>query len=134
MSKTNATETATLVFWLRPGDALPTRPTALFLALCESDPGETGDMAGAEIAAGRLTTHRLAITFDAPTDTTANSALITFGAFLQACTISHWAVCFANVRGVDDAIYYGARTGGSVTMAIGESLDAAAGSIDVSEA
>lgn len=134
-SKSNTHENDVLIYWLRPGDAAPTRPASLQVALLTADPGEAASLAG-EVGAG-VGYSRQTVTFDAPASgATQNTGALAFGPASGAGfgTVSHWAVIDNNgvVR------YHGTlnNSGGTPTpqtVNAGGTLNIAAGALDVSE-
>jgi hypothetical protein len=87
MSLTNAFETTTLTWLFTTGSA--TRPTAWYLGLFTSDPGEGG--AGTEVSGGGYS--REAVTFTVSGNTATNSGAIEWGAATASWgTVTHIAI------------------------------------------
>ena len=132
MSKTNAAEIAVLDYLLR------TRDAQMYLALFTSDPGEAGDVSGEPATANGYA--RQAIDFDDGTNPiTATPALnvnsVAHGPNTTADWggIGWWGVCRSNVRGTADVVYKGARTGGVLAIAVGDTATTAVGAISIGE-
>lgn len=87
MSLTNAFETTTLTWLFTTGSA--TRPTAWYLGLFTSDPGEGGT--GTEVSGGGYS--REAVTFTVSGNTATNSGAIEWGAATASWgTVTHIAI------------------------------------------
>jgi hypothetical protein len=124
MSKSNYAENAVLDWVL--GGSTPTRPSARYLALYTSDPGEADG--GTEVSGGSYA--RQAVTFDAASGgATANSGLIQFPG-MPACTVTHFGIRTASSGG--NLLYSGALSSSKVVNA-GDTFEVAVGDLDVSE-
>lgn len=123
MSFSNTYETNVLT-WALTNSAV-TRPTAWYIGLYTTDPGETG--AGTEVSGNGYA--RVAATFTVSGDTASNSADIEFSAATGSWgTITHLAVLDASTAG--DVIAYGALTA-SKAIGTGDILRIAAGELDI---
>jgi hypothetical protein len=126
-AKSNYAENLVLDWLL--GGSTPTRPSARYLALFHSDPGEASG--GTEVTGGSYA--RQAITFGAASSgSTSNSADISFVNMpsTTATPITHFAVFDAVSSG--NKLYYGQLTVSKVTNS-GDTLTVLAGQIVISE-
>lgn len=133
-AKTNHAETETLNFWLRPGAPLPTRPTAVYVALYTAmADGETGS--GTEVSGGAYA--RQPVTFSAPTDVGGAMQVQNVGELIFPVatanwgTVSYFSVMTALTGGT--MLYHGALTA-SKTVNIDDQLRFAEGALKISEA
>lgn len=123
MSFSNTYETNVLT-WTFTADAV-TRPTAWYIALYTSDPGEA--QGGTEISGGSYV--RQAATFTVTGDTASNSAAIEFPAATASWgNITHVAVVDASTAGTQ--IAYAALTTAK-TIDTGDILRIPAGDLDI---
>lgn len=123
MSFSNTYETNVLT-WTFTGDAV-TRPTAWYIGLFTSDPGEASG--GTEVSGGSYV--REAVTFTVSGDTATNSAAVEWPVATASWgTITHVAVYDALSGG--NQIAYAALTA-SKTIASGDVLRIPAGDLDV---
>lgn len=123
MSLSNEFETRILQWALTNGS--PTRPTAWYIGLYTSDPGETG--AGTEVSGNGYT--REAVTFTVSGNTASNNADIEFPAATGSWgTVTHLAVLDASTVG--SIIAYGALTA-SKAIGTGDILRIASGELDI---
>lgn len=123
MSLTNTFETTVLTWLLTNGSA--TRPTAWYVALFTTDPGETG--AGTEISGGSYA--RVAVTFTVSGDTASNSAGVEFAAATANWgTITHIGIMDASSGG--NMIVHAALTA-SKTIADGDVFRIPTGDLDI---
>ena len=94
-NKTNDLENEVLTYFLVPGAAAPTRPSALYLALFTADPGET-EVVTSEVATASGYT-RQAVSFGSSAITTgsaANTGVVSFGpASADWGSITHVGIC-----------------------------------------
>jgi len=122
MSFSNTYETNVLK-WTFSADSV-TRPTAWYLGLFTSNPGETG---GTEISGGAYA--RKAVTFTVSGDTATNSGAVDFAAATGSWgTISHVAI-FDAVSGGSQIAYAALTT--SKVIDTGDILRFPAGDVDV---
>lgn len=123
MSLSNEFETRILQWALTNGS--PTRPTAWYIGLYTTDPGEAG--AGTEISGNGYV--RKAVTLTVTGDTASNSAAVEFDAATGSWgTITHLAVLDASTAG--NVIAYGALTA-SKAIGTGDILRIALGELDI---
>lgn len=123
MSLSNEFETRILQWALTNGT--PTRPTAWYIGLYTTDPGETG--AGTEVSGNGYA--RKAATFTVTGNTASNSADIEFDAATGSWgTITHVAVLDALTSG--NVIAYGALTA-SKAIESGDIFRIATGDLDI---
>lgn len=123
MSLSNEFETRILQWALTNGT--PTRPTAWYIGLYTTDPGETG--AGTEISGNGYA--REAATFTVSGDTASNSADIEFDVATGSWgTITHVAVLDALTSG--NVIAYGALSA-SKDISSGDIFRIATGDLDI---
>lgn len=123
MSLTNTFETTVLTWLLTDGSA--TRPTAWYVGLFTTDPGESG--AGTEISGGSYA--RTAVTFTVTGDTASNSAGVEFpAATANWGTITHIGIMDAETSG--NMIVHAALTA-SKTIADGDVFRIPTGDLDV---
>lgn len=123
MSLSNEFETRILQWALTNGS--PTRPTAWYIGLFTSDPGETG--AGTEIVGNGYV--RKAVTFTVTGNTASNSAAVEFDAATGSWgTVTHLAVIDASTAG--NVIAYGALAA-SKAIGTGDILRIALGELDI---
>ena len=123
MSLTNTFETTVLTWLLTNGAA--TRPTAWYVALFTTDPGETG--AGTEISGGSYA--RTAVTFTVTGDTASNSAGVEFpAATANWGTITHIGIMDASSGG--NMIIHAALTA-SKAIADGDVFRIPTGDLDI---
>lgn len=110
----------------------------LYIALCDSDPGEAGDMATTEITLAEYGQYaRQAVTRATGWDTDGgngldNAAAITFPQMSSGTgvTASHFAICLGSTIATDDAIIYGSLSSG-LAISNGITPEFAAGALDV---
>lgn len=99
--------------WLR-GTAMPSAPGALYVALFNGDPTDTGT-GGTEVTTTIRTAGRVAGSFGAPNDgVIKNSAVVNFGAANASATVSHFALYDAASAG--NLLLYGPLTGGAQSI------------------
>lgn len=123
MSLSNEFETRILQWALTNGS--PTRPTAWYIGLYTTDPGEAGG--GTEVSGNGYA--REAATFTVSGDTASNNADIEFSVATGSWgTITHVAVLDALTSG--NVIAYGALTA-SKAIDTGEILRIASGALDI---
>lgn len=123
MSLTNTFETTVLTWLLTDGSA--TRPTAWYVGLFTTDPGETG--AGTEVSGGSYA--RTAVTFTVSGDTASNSAGVEFAAATTNWgTITHIGIMDASSGG--NMIVHAALTA-SKTIADGDVFRIPTGDLDI---
>lgn len=123
MSLTNTFETTVLTWLLTDGSA--TRPTAWYVGLFTTDPGETG--AGTEVSGGSYA--RTAVTFTVSGDTASNSAGVEFpAATANWGTITHIGIMDAETSG--NMIVHAALTA-SKTIADGDVFRIPTGDLDI---
>jgi len=103
-------------------------------ALCDADPGDTGDMSGQEIAAS-YDYARTACTFgsDASSGSISNTAALEFPVANGGAwgTISHLAICSSATEATDDMIASGSLTA-SKAIADGDQIKFAIGNVTIS--
>lgn len=102
-----------------------------YLALMTATPTDT--TLGTEVSTGGGTLYaRQLITFDAASGgATQNAATVTFPtAGASWGTVTHWAVCEADVEGVNDVVVYGAWTA-SKTIAASDVFEVLDGELDI---
>lgn len=131
-NKTNSFESSWLRYVFNPAIVVD-RPTALFLALFTSNPGETGSVVG-EVAAG-VGYNRIPCTFADPIlGATQNGVDLAFPTSTAAWgLVTHVGVCLGSVRGVADLIYYGPLVASINVNASGIVPRFVAGTLTVSE-
>jgi len=123
MSFSNTYETIVLKWTFTTDSA--TRPTAWYLGLFTTDPGEASG--GTEISGGAYA--RKAVTFSVTGDTATNTAAVEFDVATASWgTITHIAVFDASTGG--NQIAYAALTT-SKTIATGDVLRVPAGDLDI---
>jgi len=123
MSLTNTFETTTLTWLFTAGSA--TRPTAWYLGLFTSDPGESG--AGTEVSGGGYA--REAVTFTVSGNTATNSGAIEWDAATASWgTVTHIAIMDAASGG--NMIASNALTA-SKTIGIDDIIRVPAGDLDI---
>lgn len=123
MSLTNTFETTTLT-WLFTGDAA-TRPTAWYIGLFTTDPGETGS--GTEVSGGSYA--RTAVTMSVTGNLATNSAAVEFAAATASWgTITHIGVMDASTGG--NMIVHAALDA-SKAIASGDVFRIPAGDLDI---
>jgi len=123
MSFSNEFETRVLQWTFTTGS--PTRPTAWYIGLFTSDPGEA--QGGTEVSGGSYV--REAVTFTVSGDTATNSAAIEWPVATASWgTITHIAVYDASTSGTQ--IAYAALTS-SKTISTGDVLRIPAGDLDI---
>jgi len=123
MSFSNTYETNVLTWTFTNGAV--TRPTAWYLGLFTSDPGEASG--GTEVSGGSYV--REAVTFSVTGDTATNTAAIEWPVATASWgTITHIAVYDASTSG--NQIAYAALTN-SKTIATGDVLRVPAGDLDI---
>jgi hypothetical protein len=123
MSLTNTYETTTLT-WLFTGDSA-TRPTAWYIGLFTTDPGETGS--GTEVSGGSYA--RTAVTLTVSGNTATNSAAVEFAAATASWgTITHIGVMDASSGG---AMIVHAALDASKAIASGDVFRIPAGDLDI---
>ena len=123
MSFSNEFETRVLQWTFTTGS--PTRPTAWYIGLFTSDPGEA--QGGTEVSGGSYV--REAVTFSVTGDTATNTAAIEWPVATASWgTITHIAVYDASTSG--NQIAYAALTN-SKTIATGDVLRVPAGDLDI---
>lgn len=123
MSFSNSFETTALT-WAFTGDAV-TRPSAWYIALFTTDPGEASG--GTEVSGGSYV--RQSATFTVTGDTASNSAAIEFPAATASWgAITHVAIVDASTGG--NQIAYAALTT-SKTIDTGDILRIPAGDLDI---
>ncbi|WP_416355576.1 hypothetical protein ACLNGM_15160 [Aureimonas phyllosphaerae] len=104
---------AAICNWLR-GTAMPSAPAALYVALFNGDPTDTGT-GGTEVTATIRAAGRVAGAFGAPNDgVIKNSAVVNYGAAAASATVSHFALFDAASGG--NLLMYGALTGGAQSI------------------
>jgi len=145
MSKVNAFETALLELIFENADLAAigdatglqgaSTPGNFYIALFTGDPGEAGGIGDEADYTGyaRKAIARAGGSWTTADGATENTAAITF----DACTggsnsITHFAICKADVEGVADLIYYGAL-GTTLEVSAGITPEFAAGELDISE-
>lgn len=123
MSLSNNAETITLQWLLTNGS--PTRPTAWYMSLYTSDPGD--DDSGTEVSGGSYA--RTAATFTVSGDTASNSGAVEFPAATASWgTVTHFGVHDALTSG--NLIAHGSLTA-SKTVGIGDVVRCADGELDI---
>lgn len=99
--------------WIR-GTAMPSAPAALYVALFNGDPTDTGT-GGTEVTTTIRTAGRVTGTFGAPTDgVIQNNAIVNFGSAAGSATVSHFALFDAATGG--NLLLYAALTGGAQSI------------------
>lgn len=128
MSKTNAHETDWLEHEFQNldvaniGDATglrgSTAPGSYYVALCDGDPGETGDLATNELTLAqygqyaRVAVVRSAGGWTVSGNQVSNAAAVTFAEMTTGTgvTATHFAICRAGTIATDDAVRFAALT------------------------
>lgn len=125
MSFSNTHENKVLT-WTFTADAV-TRPTAWYLALFTTDPGETGS--GTEVSTSGTAYARQSVAFTVTDNTASNSAAVEFPtATASYGTVTHVAVFDASTAG--NMIAYAALSS-SKSIDTGDVLRVPAGDLDV---
>jgi hypothetical protein len=125
MSFSNTHENKVLT-WTFTADAV-TRPTAWYLALFTTDPGETGS--GTEVSTSGTAYARQSVAFTVTDNTASNSAAVEFPtATASYGTVTHVAVFDASTAG--NMIAYAALSS-SKTIDTGDVLRVPAGDLDI---
>lgn len=148
MTLTNSAETNILQLlfenadWANIGDATGLRgsstPGSYYIALCSGDPGETGDLANNEVTAAeygqyaRQAVARSTSGWTVTGNNCSNDAAITFPEMTSGTgvTVTHFAICKADVEETDDAIATGSLTS-SLAISSGITPEFAIGDLDI---
>lgn len=113
--------------WMR-GSAMPSAPSAVYIALFSSDPTDAAT-GGTEVTTTVRTAGRVAATFGASTaGAMSNSAIVDFGAAAGAATVSHFAAFDAATGG--NKLFSGALTA-SKSVTAGDPVSFAAGALSL---
>lgn len=113
-----------LLGWVR-GTAMPTAPSAVYVALFSADPTDAGSLTN-EVTTTVRTAGRVATTFGAPTtasgtSTIANSAVVDFGTAAGSVNVTHFGVFDAATGG--NMLGSSTLTGGNVVAGTGYRFD-----------
>ncbi len=130
MSKSDYLETS-LCNWIK-GTAMPAAPAAVYVALWNGDPTDTGT-GGTEVTTTIRAAGRVAVTFGSITGggTMSNSAIVNFGNAAGAATVTHFAIMDAASAG--NMLGSGPLTSGSQAISSGTPVSFAAGAITWTE-
>lgn len=150
MTMTNSEEIALLQHimqnanWANIGDATGLRSStvagSVYIALCDADPGETGDLVNNEVTLAQYGQYtRIAVTrdntewVDNGANGLENANAVTFAQMTTGTgvTVTHFAVCKASTIATDDAIFTGSL-GASLAISAGITPQFSAGDLDVS--
>lgn len=114
------------------GTTTYTRPTAVYVGLFTSDPGEAGSFTG-EVGISGTAYARQQATFGAAANGSATtSATITFPtATANWGTITHIAICDSATRGAGNVLFYGPVTTAKI-IETGDTFQITAGNLTVS--
>lgn len=119
--------------WLK-GTAFPAAPSAVYVALFNGSPTDTGT-AGTEVTTTIRAAGRPTVTFGTPSAgtaaaTLANSAAVDFGAAAGAATVTHVALFDAATAG--NMLWYGTVSGQPVSVAAGANVTFDSGDLSLS--
>jgi len=126
MSKSDYLETA-LCNWIK-GTNMPTAPAAVYVALFNGDPTDTG-AGGTEVTTTIRAAGRVAVIFGAISNggTMSNGAIVDFGNAAGAATVTHFAIFDAASAG--HLLGSGALTSGSQAISAATPVSFAAGAL-----
>ena len=117
--------------WIR-GTAAPSAPAAVYVALFNGDPTDTGT-GGTEVTSTIRTAGRVAATFGAPTNgVISNSSIVSFGAAAGTANVTHFALFDAATAG--NEIVSGALSSGSGSVSAGSTVSFAVGALSIAVA
>lgn len=113
--------------WLA-GNAMPTEPSDVFVALFDGDPKASGTEVTTDVnSSGRIAISWAALASNDTDNVLTSDADADFGASEGACSISHIAVFDASSSG--NLLASKAKTGGPVSVAIGQNVSFPAGDL-----
>jgi hypothetical protein len=124
-----------LLNWALKGAAMGTAPVAVYVALFNGDPTDTG-AGGTEVTTTIRVAGRVAVTFGSITtasgaNSVSNSADVDFGAAAAGATMTHFAIFDAASAG--NMLYSAPLTGGTQSVSTGTAVKFTTGSLTVSE-
>lgn len=130
MSKSDYLETA-ICNWIK-GTTMPAAPAAVYVALFNGDPLDTG-AGGSEVTTTIRVAGRVAVAFGSISGggLMSNSGIVNFGNAAGAATVTHFAVYDAASTG--NLLGSGALTGGSQSIGAGVPVSFAIGSLTWNE-
>lgn len=124
-----------VINWALKAGAMGTAPAAIYLALFNGDPLDTG-LGGTEVTTTVRPAGRVAVTFGLITtsvgaNSVTNTAAVDFGAAAAGATMTHFAIFDASSAG--NMLYSNSLTGGSQSVSAGTQVSFAIGALIASE-
>lgn len=120
---------AAIAAWLN-GTTMPSAPAALYVALFNGDPTDTGS-GGTDVTSTIRVAGRVTCTFSRSAGVLTNTSAADYGAAAGGATISHFAVYDAASSG--NMLMYGPLTGGSQVIGAGTNVSFPIGTLVLEE-